>query len=100
MPVVPTGCGARWWTRPLPRRLAGGRGRRCARAWPRPTGGTLTTSGPTDNAPSPEAAFATDHLIQDIGRKARRGGAILLAAPPIRSLGQVASIDVPARVPP
>src|SRR5260370_783934 len=98
MPVVPTGCRARWWTRPLPRRLAGGRGRRCARAWPRPTGGTLTTSCPTDNGPSPEAAFATDQLIEDIGRRSRRGGAILLGAQAIRVLGQVATLVVLARL--
>ncbi len=58
----------------------------------------MTTSCPRDNAPSPEAAFATDHLIEDIGRRSRRGGAILLAAQAIRVLGQVATLVVLARL--
>ena len=46
--------------------------------WPRPTGSTLTTSRPSHYVPSPEAALATDHLIDDIGGRSRRGRAILL----------------------
>jgi PST family polysaccharide transporter len=58
----------------------------------------LTTSRPSNGAPSPETAFATDHLIEDIGRRSRRGGAILLAAQAIRVLGQVATLVVLARL--
>ena len=58
----------------------------------------LTTSRPSDSAPSPEAALATDHLIEDIGRRSRRGGSILLAAQGIRVLGQVATLVVLARL--
>jgi PST family polysaccharide transporter len=58
----------------------------------------LTTSYPSDSAPSPEAALATDHLIEDIGRRSRRGGSILLAAQGIRVLGQVATLVVLARL--
>lgn len=58
----------------------------------------MTTSLPSDSAPSPEAALATDHLIEDIGQRSRRGGAILLAAQGIRVLGQVATLVVLARL--
>jgi hypothetical protein len=58
----------------------------------------LTTSRPSNGAPSPEAALATEHLIEDIGRRSRRGGAILLAAQAIRVLGQVATLVVLARL--
>ena len=58
----------------------------------------MTTSRPSNGAPSPETAFATDHLIEDIGRRSRRGGAILLAAQAIRVLGQVATLVVLARL--
>jgi PST family polysaccharide transporter len=58
----------------------------------------LTISFPRDGAPSPEAALATDHLIEDIGHRSRRGGTILLAAQGIRVLGQVATLVVLARL--
>jgi PST family polysaccharide transporter len=58
----------------------------------------LTISCPSNGAPSPEAALATDHLIDDIGRRSRRGGAILLAAQGIRVLGQGATLVVLARL--
>ena len=58
----------------------------------------MTTSCPTDSAPSPEAALATDHLIDDIGGRSRRGGAILLAAQAIRVLGQLATLVVLVRL--
>ncbi len=58
----------------------------------------MTISCPKDGAPSPEAALATDHLIEDIGRRSRRGGTILLAAQGIRVLGQVATLVVLARL--
>ncbi len=58
----------------------------------------LTTSHPSDSAPSPEAALATDHLIEDIGRRSRRGGSILLAAQAVRVLGQVGTLVVLARL--
>ncbi|MEA2848951.1 MAG: hypothetical protein QOG78_4232 [Rhodospirillaceae bacterium] len=58
----------------------------------------LTTSRPSDSAPSPEAALATDHLIEDIGRRSRRGGSILLAAQAVRVVGQVATLVVLARL--
>jgi PST family polysaccharide transporter len=58
----------------------------------------LTTSWPKRNAPSPEAAFATDHLIDDIGRRSRRGGTILLAAQAVRVLGQLTTMVVLVRL--
>jgi PST family polysaccharide transporter len=58
----------------------------------------LTTSCPRDSAPSPEAALATDHLIEDIGPRSRRGGTILLAAQAIRVLGQLATLVVLVRL--
>ena len=58
----------------------------------------MTTSRPSNGAPSPEAALATEHLIEDIGRRSRRGGAILLAAQAIRVLGQVVTLVVLARL--
>ena len=58
----------------------------------------MTISRPSDSAPSPDAALATDHLIEDIGRRSRRGGAILLAAQAVRVLGQLATLVVLARL--
>ena len=55
-------------------------------------------SSPSDSAPSPEAALATDHLIADIGRRSRRGGTVLLAAQALRVLGQMATLAVLARL--
>src|SRR6266852_1053032 len=103
MPAVPTACRARWWIRRSPHPSAGRRRPRCARGWPRPIGGTLTTSCPSDRAPSPEAALAadhlaTDHLVDDIGRRSRRGGTILLVAQAVRVLGQLATLVVLVRL--
>src|SRR5207248_10760417 len=103
MPAVPTACRARWLTRPSPHRSAGRRGPPCVRALPRPTGGTLIISFPSGPAPSPEAApitdhFATDHLVDDIGRRSRRGGTILLVAQAVRVLGQFAALIVLVRL--
>jgi PST family polysaccharide transporter len=58
----------------------------------------LTISCRRHSAPSPEAALATDHLIEDIGRRSRRGGTILLAAQGLRVLGQLATLVVLARL--
>jgi PST family polysaccharide transporter len=58
----------------------------------------LTISCPRDSAPSPEAALATDHLIEDIGRRSRRGGVVLLGAQAVRVLGQVGTLVVLARL--
>ena len=48
--------------------------------------------------PSPEAALATDHLIADIGRRTRRGGAVLLGAQAVRVVGQMGTLVVLARL--
>ncbi|HYR67204.1 MAG TPA: oligosaccharide flippase family protein, partial [Reyranella sp.] len=63
----------------------------------------MTTSCPSDPAPSPEATIAadhlaTDHLVDDIGRRSRRGGAILLMAQAVRVLGQLATMVVLVRL--
>jgi PST family polysaccharide transporter len=42
--------------------------------------------------------LATDHLTADLGRRSRRGGAVLLAAQGVRVLGQVATLVVLARL--
>lgn len=47
--------------------------------------------------PLPESApigdpLAVDHLVEDIGRRSRRGGAILLSAQALRVLGQMATL--------
>jgi PST family polysaccharide transporter len=47
---------------------------------------------------SPDQALATDHLIEDIGRRSRRGGAILLTAQAVRVLAQLATLVVLARL--
>ena len=53
--------------------------------------------------PSPEPAratdhLATDHLVDDIGRRSRRGGTILLVAQGVRVLGQLATLVVLVRL--
>src|SRR3954471_10454379 len=48
--------------------------------------------------PSPESELATDHLIADLGRRSRRGGAVLLGAQVVRVLGQMATLVVLARL--
>jgi PST family polysaccharide transporter len=58
----------------------------------------LTISCPSDRAPSPEAALATDHLIDDIGRRSRRGGTILLAAQAVRVVGQLVTLVLLVRL--
>jgi PST family polysaccharide transporter len=47
---------------------------------------------------SPEQELATDHLIHDLGRRSRRGGAVLLGAQVVRMLGQMATLVVLARL--
>lgn len=47
---------------------------------------------------SPEAELAIGHLVADIGRRSRRGGALLLGAQGIRVLGQMATLVVLARL--
>jgi PST family polysaccharide transporter len=58
----------------------------------------LTISWPKRRAPSPEAALATEHLIDDIGRRSRRGGTILLVAQAVRMAGQLATLVVLVRL--
>ncbi|HYD04111.1 MAG TPA: lipopolysaccharide biosynthesis protein [Reyranella sp.] len=56
------------------------------------------------NAPSPDPdsprdrELATDHLTQDIGRRSRRGGIVLLGAQVLRVLGQMATLVILARL--
>jgi PST family polysaccharide transporter len=52
---------------------------------------------PSDG-PSPEAELATDHLTQDLGRRSRRGGAVLLGAQLVRVLAQMGTLVVLARL--
>jgi PST family polysaccharide transporter len=49
-------------------------------------------------APSPDAELATDHLTHDLGRRSRRGGAVLLSAQMVRVLAQMATLVVLARL--
>ena len=58
----------------------------------------MTISWPKRHAPSPESALATDHLIDDIGRRSRRGGTILLVAQAVRVAGQLATLVVLVRL--
>ena len=53
---------------------------------------------PSIGAPSPDAELATDHLTQDLGRRSRRGGAVLLSAQMVRVVGQMATLVVLARL--
>src|SRR5579871_14214 len=76
--------------------------------WRRPIAGTWTMSAPNVPSPegdlspredlSPETELATDHLTQDLGRRSRRGGAVLLGAQMVRVLGQMATLVVLARL--
>ena len=56
------------------------------------------------SAPSPEGGLppehelATDHLTQDLGRRSRRGGVVLLGAQMVRVLGQMGTLVVLARL--
>src|SRR5579859_704285 len=47
---------------------------------------------------TPETELATDHLTQDLGRRSRRGGVVLLGAQMVRVLGQMATLIVLARL--
>lgn len=47
---------------------------------------------------SPDAELATDHLTRDLGRRSRRGGAVLLGAQMVRVLVQMATLVVLARL--
>jgi PST family polysaccharide transporter len=47
---------------------------------------------------SPEAELATDHLTGDLGRRSRRGGAVLLGAQMVRVLAQMGTLVVLARL--
>src|SRR5215470_6188855 len=68
----------------------------------RPIAGSWTMSAPSapspSGAPSPEAELRTDHLTLDLGRRSRRGGAVLLGAQMVRVLGQMATLVVLARL--
>jgi PST family polysaccharide transporter len=55
-------------------------------------------SAPSPEGPSPEHELATDHLTQDLGRRSRRGGAVLLGAQMIRVLAQMGTLVVLARL--
>lgn len=46
----------------------------------------------------PDAELATEHLTQDLGRRSRRGGVILLSAQALRVLGQMGTLVVLARL--
>jgi O-antigen/teichoic acid export membrane protein len=48
--------------------------------------------------PSPETELGVDHLVKDVGRRSRRGGAILLSAQGIRVLGQMGTLVVLVRL--
>src|SRR3954469_9602329 len=56
------------------------------------------------SAPSPDGELppnqelATEHLTQDLGRRSRRGGAVLLGAQMVRVLGQMGTLVVLARL--
>jgi PST family polysaccharide transporter len=49
-------------------------------------------------APSPETELGVDHLIDDVGRRSRRGGVILLSAQAVRMAGQIGTLVVLARL--
>lgn len=53
---------------------------------------------PRKSAASPDAELDVGHLIQDAGRRSRRGGAILLSAQAVRVLGQMGTLVVLARL--
>jgi PST family polysaccharide transporter len=50
------------------------------------------------NEPSPERELGVEHLTADLGRRSRRGGAVLMAAQLVRVLGQLATLVVLARL--
>lgn len=55
-------------------------------------------SRPRSDARSPEAELATGHLDADLGRRSRRGGALLLGAQVVRVAGQLATLVILARL--
>jgi PST family polysaccharide transporter len=50
------------------------------------------------NARSPEAELTTAHLVADLGRRSRHGGALLLGAQAVRVVGQMATLVALARL--
>jgi PST family polysaccharide transporter len=50
------------------------------------------------SAASPDAELDVGHLVEDAGRRSRRGGAILLSAQAVRVLGQIGTLVVLARL--
>jgi polysaccharide transporter, PST family len=58
----------------------------------------LTMSRPKSDARSPESELETGHLVADLGRRSRHGGALLLSAQAVRVLGQMATLVVLARL--
>src|SRR6266446_1046270 len=97
-PPGPTARRARWSMSAGSISLAGARARRWPKALPRHIAGILTMSRPSIGAPSPDAELATDHLTQDLSRRSRRGGAVLLSAQVVRVMGQMATLVVLARL--
>src|SRR6266446_3733667 len=93
-PPGPTARRARWSMSAGSISLAGARARRWPKALPRHIAGILTMSRPSIGAPSPDAELATDHLTQDLSRRSRRGGAVLLSAQVVRVMGQMATLVV------
>src|ERR1700759_3752518 len=84
--------------RALPRRSAGGRRRRCRRDSRQPIAGMSIMRPAKSSVRSPEQELATDHLTADLGRRSRRGGAVLMAAQAVRVVGQMATLVVLARL--
>ena len=58
----------------------------------------LTISQARSGWPSPEGELATDHLLEDLGRRSRRGGFVMLAAQAVKAAAQIATLVVLARL--
>jgi PST family polysaccharide transporter len=58
----------------------------------------LTISPASSGRPSPDGELGTDHLVPDLGRRSRRGGAVMMAAQVLRVLLQAGAIIVLARL--
>src|SRR6185503_11962165 len=107
-PRNPTVRRARWSTLRTPSHSAGGRRLPCSKGSKRPTAGSWTMSAPSAPSPrgdlspegtlSPDDELATEHLTQDLGRRSRRGGVVLLGAQMVRVLGQMGTLVVLARL--
>src|SRR6185437_3228840 len=107
-PRNPTVRRARWSTPRMPSHSAGGRRLPCSKGSKRPTAGSWTMSAPSAPSPrgdlspegtlSPDDELATEHLTQDLGRRSRRGGVVLLGAQMVRVLGQMGTLVVLARL--